>query len=214
MKIRSVRPEFFSDPNIAVLSFGARLLYIGLWCHADDEGRGEFLPKRIEGDVFPVDNVDFDALWAELEQCGRTARYTVKGQEYFYIPTFEKHQRPNRKYESKHPAPPSRTADALPTHDASTADAHAVAVAVEGEVAVAFQQFNDDRAAAEFLKRGKTTFNPRGYTKKIAEDPQFIAESRRLFPHKDCKRCGGAGFYDSDYSPGSGVKRIKCEEPK
>ncbi len=38
MRIRQVRPEFFSDPVIGSLSPDARLTYIGLWCIADDAG--------------------------------------------------------------------------------------------------------------------------------------------------------------------------------
>lgn len=38
MRIRQVRPEFFSDPVVARLSPDVRLTYIGLWCVADDAG--------------------------------------------------------------------------------------------------------------------------------------------------------------------------------
>lgn len=38
MRIRQVRPEFFSDPVVGTLSPEARLTYIGLWCIADDAG--------------------------------------------------------------------------------------------------------------------------------------------------------------------------------
>jgi hypothetical protein len=38
MRIRQVRPEFFSDPTVARLTVATRLTYIGLWCVADDAG--------------------------------------------------------------------------------------------------------------------------------------------------------------------------------
>lgn len=137
MKIRSIRPEFFSDAKMANLSHSARLLYIGLWCYVDDEGRGEYLPKKIEGDIFPHETVDLDELWAELEQLDRVRRYTVGDRNYFHIPSSGDHQKPNRKWESKLPPPPpdggapspkppeqdASTAHALRTHRANTAPA-------------------------------------------------------------------------------------------
>jgi hypothetical protein len=38
MRIRQVRPEFFSDPITSRLSPAIQLVYIGLWCIADDAG--------------------------------------------------------------------------------------------------------------------------------------------------------------------------------
>lgn len=38
MRIRQVRPEFFTDPVVSRLSIDVRLTYIGLWCVADDAG--------------------------------------------------------------------------------------------------------------------------------------------------------------------------------
>lgn len=131
LKIRSVRPEFFTDVKMARLSFGARLLYIGLWSYADDEGRGEYLPKLIEGAIFPHESADFATWWAELEGMGRVVRYEVEGQSYFMIPTFGDHQKPNRVYASKLPPPPPLPA---PTQLAQRVDtAYAPPVEVEGE---------------------------------------------------------------------------------
>lgn len=38
MRIRQIRPEFFTDPVTSSLSPSVRLTYIGLWCVADDAG--------------------------------------------------------------------------------------------------------------------------------------------------------------------------------
>jgi hypothetical protein len=38
MRIRQVRPEFFTDAIVSKLTPGIRLTYIGLWCVADDAG--------------------------------------------------------------------------------------------------------------------------------------------------------------------------------
>lgn len=159
MKIRSVRPEFFTDTRMAAMSHSARLLYVALWCIADDEGRGRYIPKQIEGEAFPHEAVDIDALLGELIGAGRVVPYEVDGEWFFHIPTFGEYQKPNRKYESRLPAPPPHdpstvqavraqrvdsaddvnspippaviddSTDSLPTQRGRSADAHAV----EGE---------------------------------------------------------------------------------
>ena len=139
MKIRSVRPEFFADPTMAELDPLARLLYIGLWCYVDDDGRGEWLPKQIDGEVFPLETVDIHALLAQLVSTARVVRYTDGDRAYFYIPTFTEYQKPNRKYDSKLPDPanceqlPGQTALTLSEQRVSTAHAHAVEGEGEGE---------------------------------------------------------------------------------
>lgn len=122
MKIRSMRPEFFSDTLMASLSPLARILYIGFWCIADDEGRGRYLPKQIEGEVFPNEQVDIYALLAELLSTARIVTYQDGGELYFHIPNFTKYQKPNRTYPSRLPAPPlftpnGHTADAVREQD-------------------------------------------------------------------------------------------------
>lgn len=116
MKIRSVKPEFFTDVRMAELSPLARLLYMGLWCIADDAGRGRYLPKLIEGEVFPHDQVDIYALLAELLDTQRIVTYANGKETLFHIPTFDLHQHPNRTVTSRLPAPPKqrvRSADAV-----------------------------------------------------------------------------------------------------
>lgn len=139
MKIRSVKPEFFTDPTMAKLSAHARLLYIGLWCYVDDEGRGEWLPKAIDGALFPHEAVDINALLAQLVRTARIVRYSDGNREFFYLPTFERYQKPNRKYDSKLPSPEdcrhisTDTAGTLFEQRVSTADAHAGEGEGEGE---------------------------------------------------------------------------------
>ena len=44
-RIRTIKPEFFTSDDICALSPRARLLYIGLWCEADREGRLVWAPR-------------------------------------------------------------------------------------------------------------------------------------------------------------------------
>ena len=50
MRIRSIKPEFWTSEDVTDLTYFERLLFIGLWSYADDHGRGQdrgALPGRL-----------------------------------------------------------------------------------------------------------------------------------------------------------------------
>ena len=55
---RNIKPGFFLNDDLAECEPLARLLFAGLWCIADREGRLEDRPKRIKIEVLPYDNCD------------------------------------------------------------------------------------------------------------------------------------------------------------
>jgi hypothetical protein len=57
VRIRQVRPEFFSDPVLGSLTPDARLTYIGLWCIADDAGWLEWDLSSIATMLCPYESV-------------------------------------------------------------------------------------------------------------------------------------------------------------
>lgn len=90
-----MKPGFFQNEQLAELPFEARLLFIGLWCMADREGRLENRPKRIKMNVFPADSIDVEPLLDGLEGRGLIERYEAKGVPCIEIPKFLEHQRPH-----------------------------------------------------------------------------------------------------------------------
>ena len=105
-RIRSIRPEFWEDPTIGRLSRDARLLYIGLWNMADDEGRFRWNLRRIVGELFSFDaDADVEAWMRELTAARRVVRYSIDGEDLAFIPTFKEYQKPNRPTGSKLPEP-------------------------------------------------------------------------------------------------------------
>ena len=62
MRARNVKPGFFVDSDLSEVDFASRLLFIGLWCYADREGRFEWKPKQIKASIFPYDKVDIEKL--------------------------------------------------------------------------------------------------------------------------------------------------------
>ena len=126
-RIRTIKPEFFTSEDVVVLSAFARLLYVGLWCEADREGRLRWRPLTFKMRYLPADGVDISALCGELVAQGLVVLY---GDGLAYIPSFTTHQHINpREAASVLPSPedcPSspavtrepRVTDALPpVHD-------------------------------------------------------------------------------------------------
>ena len=74
-RIRTIKPEFFKNEQLAELPAMSRLLFIGLWTLADRAGRLEDRPKRIKADVFPYDNMDVEKALNDLQSKGFIIRY-------------------------------------------------------------------------------------------------------------------------------------------
>ena len=52
---RMIKPEFFVDERIMDLPIPARILFIGMWVYADDEGIFKNSPKQLKVQIFPSD---------------------------------------------------------------------------------------------------------------------------------------------------------------
>lgn len=127
-RIRTVKPEFWTDEKVVECSISARLLFIGLFNFADDKGCLERSPKRIKMQVFPADTIDCEPLIMELIAHGLLSEYSVNGSHYLQIPGFLKHQKINRPSNSNIPLPPQPDEQKLPVGDNSLkneADGHA-----------------------------------------------------------------------------------------
>jgi hypothetical protein len=94
-RIRSIKPTFFTNEDLAELSRDHRLCFIGLWTQADREGRLEDRPRRLKAALFPYDtDVNIDQLIAGLAEKGFVLRYDADGVPAIQIVHFLKHQRP------------------------------------------------------------------------------------------------------------------------
>jgi len=114
MRIRTVKPEFFTHPEIVRLSAWARILLLSLLTQADDEGRLYDQPRKIAGNAFGEgDVVDCELLLRELAKEGRIQRYSADGRRCIQVQNFTKHQRINRPLPSSIPAHAGLTEDSL-----------------------------------------------------------------------------------------------------
>jgi hypothetical protein len=95
-RIRTIKPELWTDEKLTECSLGARLLFIGMLNFADDNGNLQRSSKKIKMQVFPADNIDCEPLLAELFAHGVLREYSVNNENFIHISGFRKHQVINR----------------------------------------------------------------------------------------------------------------------
>lgn len=113
----------------------------------------------------------------------------------------------HRPSDSPSDSPPDDRTDGARRQQHTTEDNNASS-ATDG-----FTAFNAKRAVAVVdhrIKQGLPVKNRSGLAKTIAEDPEHVAESQRIWAHRDCTACKGKGFTE-EYAPGAGTRKVKCE---
>lgn len=112
MRIRSVKPEWLEDEEIALAPLEARVASVALILLSDDEGRFRCSTHLIAGSVFPgrSDGVELAASALDyLEGTGFLIRYQGSdGKTYAYLPGFLRHQKIDKATRSRLPPPPPR----------------------------------------------------------------------------------------------------------
>ncbi len=116
-RTRNLKPSFFLNEVLAACEPLARLLFAGLWCWADVDGRLEDRPLRIKAAVLPFDQCDVDALLNVLHQAGLIVRYAAGQIKAIQIVSWEKHGNPHPKEPSL--GLPSPCVDAETSRDLS-----------------------------------------------------------------------------------------------
>jgi hypothetical protein len=112
-RIRTIKPSFWGDDKVSLLSRDARLLFIGLISMADDDGRFLASHAAIAGYVYPNDeDITPKKLAAWLDEIAGLKLaivYKCGHVRYGAIPNFRGHQVINRPSPSTLPVPPSDT---------------------------------------------------------------------------------------------------------
>jgi hypothetical protein len=108
MRIRSVKPEFWTSEKVGKLSRDARLVFIGLFNLADDEGRFRAAPSMVAGALLPYDEDGQRVVKKALDELAakRLVRlYSHDDCSYGWVIGFSEHQAIDRPKASKLPAP-------------------------------------------------------------------------------------------------------------
>lgn len=134
-RIRTVKPEYWTDERIGECSVSARLLFIASWNFADDHGGLDRSAKQLKAQAFPYDNIDCEPLVQELLDQRLLIEYEVDGKKYLHIKGFRTHQKVEK---PARPRVPLYEQDASPPrvlHESSPSPPRLVAVSsLEGNV--------------------------------------------------------------------------------
>ena len=96
-RIRSLKPEFWTDPDIGDLTDRAKLLFLATWNHADDNGVLMWNPRLARTMAFTYTDIPDDELASimqELLDGNFLHNYTPEsGGSYAQVVNFARHQR-------------------------------------------------------------------------------------------------------------------------
>lgn len=97
MRTRTLKPALFKNEVLGAADPLITLLFEGLWCEADREGRLEDRPARLRAEVFPYRNdANVDAMLDWLASNEFIIRYVIDGKRLIQITKFLDHQRPHK----------------------------------------------------------------------------------------------------------------------
>lgn len=83
-------------------------MFIAMWNWADDYGVGDATPIRLIGFAFPNDEIevaDFPPLREEISERFNVVFYKYQGRPFYYIPSWEEHQRTEKRAFQRVPFP-------------------------------------------------------------------------------------------------------------
>lgn len=104
-RIRTIKPEYWTDPVMVQLSPLARLFYIGTWNFAMcDQGHLEDDPMRLKLQILPAENVDVQDLIDELTAAGRLHRIDTGNDSFLHVKTLADHQKVDGRWTPRCPA--------------------------------------------------------------------------------------------------------------
>ena len=110
-RIRSIKPEFFTSEVIASLPVTARLTFIGLWTHVDDNGVCLDNERLITFAIWPHENDLLEALRStredlrRLHEVGLIVRYVQDGKQYVFVRSWDDHQKVSHPAKERYPRP-------------------------------------------------------------------------------------------------------------
>lgn len=187
MRIRSIKPEFYSSEDIAALDWPTRLLFIGLWSYVDDNGVGRDNEKLILADLFPLEDDPRETLaivsrgLQTLSKQRLITRYSLDGKPFLYVNAWEKHQKIDRPNKVRYARPDAENAvvrDTLATPSRPL-------------------QANDASGTEEQRSRGteevKTCPTPPDEPKPVPYPEEFEA-FWNIYPRKDAKKAALPAF--------------------
>lgn len=92
-RIRTIKPDFWTDEEVVELDPLERLLFIGLWNFCDDQGFIDYRPRKIKMQVLPADEVDLPRALANLAKASLVVAFDGPEGVVLKIRNWHKHQK-------------------------------------------------------------------------------------------------------------------------
>ncbi len=151
-RIRSIHPGLWTDEAFVSVSPLARLLCMGLWNEADDQGIFEWKPLTLKIRLLPTDAVNVADLLNELSDVNIVCQFVIGGRSYGAIRNFGRFQRPKSPNSTYPITPEIRKYVALDAQKRGT----------RGE---------SDSGGSEVYAADPTTFPPNGEIEAVKQTP-------------------------------------------
>lgn len=115
-RIRTIKPAAFTSERNDSYTGDMFRTWVGLWCYADDKGRGRDDADLIKAEIWPrVKRMTAAKVRQHVDAIaapdGPLCRYEVDGKAYLHIVNWEEHQKVNRPTPSKLPPCPLHDED-------------------------------------------------------------------------------------------------------
>jgi hypothetical protein len=118
-----IDPNIWMSEDVGKLSLFERLLLIGMFSNADDEGKGRANPPLIRSLIFPYDDIpisDIEAALGRIKQYIHIEIYEVDGSRYYKFSNWKKWQRVDKIQKSIIPEPPPNDSENDSKNDSTT----------------------------------------------------------------------------------------------
>ena len=122
---RMIDPNIWQSEDFSKLSTLAKLVFIGLFSLADDEGRGRCNPVYLKSTLFPYEegirSADIDKTLSEISSNMSVIFYSCDGSNYYSLYNWNTWQKIDRPSESKIPEYNKETMQILFDDDSTNA---------------------------------------------------------------------------------------------
>ena len=116
---RMIDPNIWMSEDFSRLSSLSKLVFIGLFSQADDEGRGRAKPIYIKSVLFPYDEgmrlIDIEKSLSEIGANMSVTFYESNGNQYYSLDNWSKWQKVEKAYKSQFPEPSEPFPERSPT---------------------------------------------------------------------------------------------------
>ena len=181
-RIRTIKPEFWVSEQVVACSLPARLLFIGIWNFADDNGVIPASAKQLKMQIFPGDDftaTQVQAMVNELLAQSLLAEFEHECRHYWYV-TGWRHQKidkPNPKF-----PPPPKVAEHSTTVPRTVGEELPTGNRSFGEKSLAEGKGRDSNLGKEGKEGEKTITAPDGADiDKPAYPPEF-EQTWKIYP--------------------------------